>query len=115
MISQREKDQISNVIRTLCRFYLQKGCEDFKLDLRYEDDYYSLSIAGKVLISLEEVDQVRTNLAKPASPEMSHYYDELLASGGDDEDMYLLGYLIEFSEVLYADGVLSLRLRTCCH
>ncbi len=110
-MNEYNMDRTSNIARSLCRYYLQKGCQNFTISFRLLGTDCFIEVAGNVALETSEYETIYANLSKPVAPELAHYYDELLASGGDDEDFSLMGYLVDVCNIEYKEGKLSLGIR----
>jgi hypothetical protein len=76
--------------------------------IKPSDDHCSIQVSGRLELNQKEFADITDCLSRPKTAEMEYYYDDLLLSGHEDNELSLLGLMIDDAEVEYQDGILSI-------
>lgn len=107
---RREFQKTSNIVRALCQFYLLNGCPETNITVLPFEAYSKIKISGKVEISESILEEVVGWLNQPKTSEVEYYYDDLLASALEDNELSLLGLMIDYADISYQEGVLEISI-----
>lgn len=105
---RRENQKTSNIVRALCQFYLSEGCPETHITVQPFQQYSKIKILGEVEISESKLEEILAWLNQPKTSEMEYYYDDLLVSTLEDNELSLIGLMIDQAEVSYREGVLEI-------
>ena len=105
---KRESQKTSNIVRALCQYFLLRGgCETHILVQPYEDCSL-IEISGRVNVSEQEIQEIEKSFNQAKTSEMEYYYDDLLSTDLEDNELNLLGQTIDDHSVTFEDGLLKI-------
>ncbi len=108
-MNRREFQKTSNIVRALSQYFLIKGCAEVTLVVRPSEDHCTITVAGSLVINEQELEELSGWLNQPKTAEMEYYYDDLLISALEDNELSLLGLMVDQSQVSYQDGMLQIK------
>lgn len=106
---RREFQKTSSTVKSLCQFYLMRGCLETNIVVRPFREYCMIRVSGQMEINEREVKEIDGLLNQPKTSEMEYYYDDLLDSDFDDNELRMLGLMVDKAEVKYQDGILVIE------
>ena len=108
-MNRREYQKTSNIVRALSQFFLIKGCAEVTIVVRPSQDHCTITVTGSLVINETELAELSGWLNQPKTAEMEYYYDDLLISALEDNELSLLGLMVDQSQVSYKDGLLEIK------
>ncbi|MBP7213434.1 MAG: hypothetical protein KBA03_04290 [Anaerolineaceae bacterium] len=105
---RRESQKTSNIVRALCQYFLLRGGYETHIVVQPCEDYSLIEISGRVNISEQEIQKIEKAFNQTKTSEMEYYYDDLLSTDLEDNELDLLGQTIDDHSVTFADGLLKI-------
>lgn len=108
MLSERNLDR--RVIVEIVNYFFSVGVDEMSMDMTVEDGTLIAHVAGLVRAK-EDVDIIYLNrmLNTGRKAEVEGYYAQLIGIDQTDNDLALLGDLVDGGEAEWKDGVLNIR------
>ena len=105
---KRELQKTSNIVRTLCQYFLIRGGCETHILVQPCEDYSLIEISGRVNISEQEIQEIEQSFNQAKTSEMEYYYDDLISTDLEDNELNLLGQMIDDHTVTFEDGLLKI-------
>ena len=105
---RRESQKTSNIVRTLCQFFLLRGGDELHILVQPNDEYSLIDISGKVNVSEQEIQEIEQAFNQAKTSEMEYYYDALISTDLQDNELNLLGQMTDDHSVTFSDSKLNI-------
>lgn len=92
---EREKYKARKIIDELTGYLLRNNIKKLSIYLEIEEDRIDISLWGQLTCKIPDLEDVIRLMNAKRVPEMEEYYEHLLGSGINDNDMNLLGAMVD--------------------
>jgi len=101
----KEKQKINAIINELLSFLLKNGATEVNINVKDTENYTEIKFLGNISnIDNSSIEYLRDKLQVSRAAEIEDYYGRLVGSVKGQDDLYILGTMIDKSVVYYKDS-----------
>ena len=112
---QSIKVKVIQLSAELVDYFIANDIFHVDVSLDMAKDHFSITVKGHTDTAPDDLEQLASALTEGRQPEMDEYYDNLVGCEYRDQGYHMMGALVDESEVRFANGVLSVRIRQNGH
>ena len=106
-----EIKKTTKIVDEFTSMLIKKGSKEVDVKIKREDDLCTVSfIDYNTNISAEIADDMREFLNIQRQSEIEEYYWELMGESSDDDELFLVGSMVDKADVKIEDGNLYVKL-----
>lgn len=91
----REKYKARKMIDELTGYLLRNNIKSLSIYLDFDEERIRISLWGQLTKEIPDLEDVIRLMNAKRVPEMEEYYEHLLGTGTESEDMNLLGAMVD--------------------
>lgn len=91
-------------------YFLNHGMSDLEISLSLKGNKTSVSVSAYTKKQPEDLDEVSESLLNPRQPEVEEYYWRLLGTNNKNNQLHLLGALVDDAKIMYEESKLTIQL-----
>lgn len=92
---RREKYKARKMIDELTGYLLRNNIKSLSIYLDFDEERIRISLWGQLTEEIPDLDDVIRLMNSKRMPEMEEYYEHLLGTGTEGNDMNLLGAMVD--------------------
>lgn len=108
-MTRREKYKARKIIDELTGYLLRNDIEKLSIYLELKEDRIDISLWGQLTHEIPDLEDVFKLMNAKRVPEIEEYYEHLLGSGIEDNDMNLLGAMVDEASYTLREERLEVR------
>ncbi len=108
-MKKREKYKARKMVDELTGYLLRNNIEKLSIYLDISDDMIEISLWGQLTKEIPDLEDVIRLMNAKRVPEMEEYYEHLLGTGIADNDMNLLGAMVDEASYTLREDRLEVR------
>lgn len=105
----RERDKARKILNVIVEYFVTHDFKNISANVSLEETYTNINIKGVVNPISIDIDKLKKILNHPRVLAYDNYYDELLDSD-NQEEIKIIGYLIDEAEVNLDNNLLTINL-----
>lgn len=108
---KHEIKKVSRILDELVTFCLNHGTENMKMSLESQEDCYKIQLEIDTIDCTDKrVKKLKKFLEGPRQTEIEEYYWELAGENDHDDELFLIGAMVDKAEVTFNGNALSIVL-----
>lgn len=108
-MKRREKYKARKMVDELTGYLLRNKIDRLSIYLDISDDRIEISLWGQLTTEIPDLEDVIRLMNARRVPEMEENYESLLGTGIDDNDMHLLGAMVDEASYTLREERLEVR------
>ncbi|KUO68979.1 MAG: hypothetical protein APF77_19585 [Clostridia bacterium BRH_c25] len=108
------RKRICKIIDELVNYMLSIEATNINVNIENKADHYIITIKSDYSEEkYKRIEKLMRALTSPKTEEIEEYYWELTGESDTDTELYLVGMMVDKSEISIVDNMLELKLYKC--
>lgn len=105
-----EQSKAVKMLNEVMIYFISHGMSDLEIVLSLQKSKTSVSVSAYTKTQPDDLDEVSESLLNPRQPEVEDYYWRLLGSNNKNNQLHLLGALVDDAQIMYDENKLTIQL-----
>jgi hypothetical protein len=102
----KEKRKINLIINELVSFLFKYKASEIHISIKESENNTKITVFGNIDVDKEKIlEELNERLKTPRIPEIEDLYWELVGDIGHGDELYLLGTMVDNSDVSYSNNL----------